>query len=288
VAAFGPEAHILERTHKPLWISIGPANNIRKKALATITCKLCQQVGTGVKAHIIPEAFFRAAPGYDEKLPLITNQVAGSPPRRSPNGIYDPELVCEQCEGRFLPWDTYAAELLLNRLPVEQEGHLEGREVFVEVDYHRLKLFFISLLWRASATSQRFFALSKVGPYEELARQSILTNSPGPEDDLACNVNRWVSVTGRNSEVGPVFSPVPIRHQGVMVMQFTLGPIAAFVKVDRQPHTRVLRSVQLSPNRPLHVLCMPWESNPMAGMKQLNVDRNKAKGYWPKKWPGRK
>ena len=172
----------------------------RTAILANIICKLCRQAGKGKKAHIIPEAFFRALSGYDEKLRLITNQTGQNRPRRSPIGIYDPELVCEQCEDRFLPCDTYAAEVLLNRMAHLETGQ-QRSELFVAVDYHKLKMFFISVLWRASATSHQFFALSKVGPYEETARQSILANNSGSEDNFACHITRWVSVTGKNTGI---------------------------------------------------------------------------------------
>ena len=53
-----------------------------------------------------------------------------------------------------------------------------------EYDYHLLKLFAISLLWRASTTKLVFFNGVNVGErHEQKLREHILNNDPGTLDD---------------------------------------------------------------------------------------------------------
>jgi hypothetical protein len=132
------------------------------------TCKYCGQEKKLIDAHIIPEAFFR--PLLNEKDPpqLMTN-IGGIFPKRVRKGIYDKTILCRECEDNFAPWDDYAQSLLLQRLK-DTRALWHGGEIaglaFPNYDYTKLKLFFISVLWRASVSTQRFYEKIQLGPFE--------------------------------------------------------------------------------------------------------------------------
>lgn len=91
---------------------VGPECWLRKR-VAVGTCKLCGQQAKLVDAHIIPEAFFRdlQTPGASP-LQIVSNDSAMYP-ERSHIGVYDKNIVCKDCELKFVPWDSYAARLLI-------------------------------------------------------------------------------------------------------------------------------------------------------------------------------
>lgn len=120
------------------------------------TCLGCGMNANLVKSHIIPEAFFRAVKKTQGE-PVILSGEKGEYPKKSHIGIYDNNILCHRCEDVFQKTDDYGIKTLINEEDRYQEilvdGRLAGYER-VDYEYSKLKLFFISLIWRASITSQ--------------------------------------------------------------------------------------------------------------------------------------
>lgn len=131
-------------------------------------CRLCLEKRKLIKAHIIPEGFIR--PLRSEGLaPEMHSNSPGSYPKRMPVGIYDPLILCGDCDRKMGQWDDYAQELLLKRFSEASVIQLNQQTVYWRVEhYHhlKLKLFFVSLLWRASVSQQSFFKRISLGPFE--------------------------------------------------------------------------------------------------------------------------
>ena len=124
-------------------------------------CKLTGTKGKFVKAHIIPKAFtYPEEPG----LPF-TQGGSGRKPVRRWSSWYDPKLVTEEGEKVLRDLDTWAIDYLRSRrlvwsgwgamlkVPFQSLG-IDGwgiRKVDVP-DPKRLRLFLLSVLWRAAAT----------------------------------------------------------------------------------------------------------------------------------------
>ena len=122
-------------------------------------CKLTGKEGSGVDAHIIPRAFYRLEGDQPPGLKVLSSTL-GTYPRRSQIGEYDNLIVTEHGERLFSPYDDYAKELLIDGREAFHELRHENRIVGFGVDgydYARLKLFILSVLWRASVSSRAFF-----------------------------------------------------------------------------------------------------------------------------------
>jgi hypothetical protein len=132
-------------------------------------CKLCDQEKKLIKAHIIPEGFFRPLQSESRAAEIHTNTI-GVHPKRSPIGIYDKNILCEDCDGKLGVWDEYAQKLLLQNFNEDNALYDNKEKIAYKIkdyDYIIIKLFFISLLWRASITTQEYFDRIVVGPFEE-------------------------------------------------------------------------------------------------------------------------
>ncbi len=55
-----------------------------------------------VKSHIIPESFFRDVDKAKTGLRVYSSK-PDEFPKRSPTGVYDDEIVCEECEKKSDP-----------------------------------------------------------------------------------------------------------------------------------------------------------------------------------------
>jgi hypothetical protein len=125
-----------------------------------MTCKLCGLDHKLVDAHIIPRKMYEHM--HDGRnASIILSSEDGVYPRRTNTGEYDSNIVCENCEAIFSPWDGYANELLLS--DYDEDNYFYGSQgsrlayIFNNVNYERLKLFFSSVLWRASVSQRDFF-----------------------------------------------------------------------------------------------------------------------------------
>ncbi len=141
-------------------------------------CKLCLEVGVLRNSHIIPETSH--LPLYDEKHRMVTFSPA-NPGRTGflQKGLRQP-LLCERCEQLINEryekpfqkywWDGHA----LDRIPRDDVTILDG------IDYPSFKLFHLSVLFRAAAsTLENFSQVRLPGRHYEQIRRMVHMGSPG-------------------------------------------------------------------------------------------------------------
>jgi hypothetical protein len=223
-------------------------------------CKLCRSEATLVDAHIIPESFFRAINRGDGPLQIVSNDPSMHP-KRAPVGVYDQNLVCRRCEDRFSPWDSYAADLLINRRDSEfapfltAEGLIPPATRASNVDYRNLRLFVLSLLWRAAASSHRYFSRIEISAQVNRLRELVLAADVGNQSEFGTVFCRWVD---DRSVLAGQFMVNPYEYDstrgGARMVRFLLGSFILDIQVDDTPLPEFLASVALAPNRPLYVI----------------------------------
>jgi hypothetical protein len=164
-------------------------------------CKLTGKRGKFVRSHIIPAALTR----LDGTGPLVT---AGRsfPPKRSWTSWYDRNLVTDAGEAILAGYDDWAIkELRKHRLLWSSWGPMlklapsdlklvvpnsnMGLREIPGVDLKRLRMFYLSLFWRAAATKLAEFSQVKLGADDlERLRTMVLTGNPEPMDFYPINL----------------------------------------------------------------------------------------------------
>lgn len=195
-------------------------------------CKGCNQNKKLVRAHIIPESFFRDLRGDENTLKLISN-VKGEHTKKAPIGIYDKEILCRECEDKFQNLDDYAAKTLIGNTKIEvlkKHNSLAGYKI-PNIDYDLLKLFIISLLWRASISKQGFFSKVSLGPFEEQAKKLIWDESAGKKDEFSFVLAKF---DGNGTISKTVLDPHQERWFGKRYYRFYIGSFILYVKCDSQ------------------------------------------------------
>ncbi len=157
-------------------------------------CRLCGLVKPLIKAHIVPRKLYEpivqaggSAPAGDTAVRIYPVDVNGKSRQRQ-SGIHDPGILCADCDNKVIgPWDNYAQTLLLGSFdPKNYSGNGTNQLYRLDnFDYVKLKLFFMSLLWRASVTSKNFFKNVDLGSWEANLRQKLLAADPGGRDDYS-------------------------------------------------------------------------------------------------------
>ena len=241
-----------------------------------MNCKLCGKDKKLVRAHIIPKSLWK--PLFDEQPPPIHSTAPTVDKKKSPVGVYDTGILCAQCENIFSPWEDYAQKLLLTK-PLEKNYLMENgqRIAYVEtaIDYTKLKLFFISLLWKAAVSNHYFFSRVNVGSFEPQLRRMILKGDPGDPDTFA------IMMTKCEDRLGPiVLNPLPERWDEINYYRFFLAGYMAYIKVDRRPAPHFMSVLALDPEKPLIIFLRALRTS-----KDFKVMKNIAKSSVLRKQP---
>jgi len=156
-------------------------------------CKLTGSTGKFVDSHLIPKALTRAG-GLGSSL--IQGGVGRRPVTRH-SSWYDPELVTQEGETILAKLDDWAIrELRRTKLvwsgwgptktltDVDLIPGTEWGNRFVESKHwRRLRLFFLSLLWRAAASTREEFSEVRLADEDrERLRKMIVEENPDPID----------------------------------------------------------------------------------------------------------
>ena len=211
-------------------------------------CRLCLQDKKLINAHIIPEGFFRLL-RQGSIAPEMHSNTPGSFPKRMPVGTYDPTILCSECDGKIGPWDDYGQQVLIHGFSTAVRVSLQGKTVAWRIekfDYRMLKLFFMSVLWRASVSKQPFYKRISLGPFEDRLRAMILSGDPGGSQDFPVVLGRFEEV-----QITAMLDPYPEKHDGISFCQFFLSGFVAYIKVDSRPTPSFLTDLHFQDGKPL-------------------------------------
>ncbi len=235
-----------------------------------MTCKLCRQRTDLIEAHNIPAGYFRRMPSDQGPARVLKNN-SEEFPKRAPVGIYDRNILCSTCEPRFGPWDTHAQEILTDDIhngTVRKIGDkIVGFEI-QEYDYNLLKLFFISLAWRASVSTQPFYRRVSLGPFEERARQLILEDRPGPAGDFGVTLARFDTQLWKVT-----FDPHREKWSGINYVRFYFSGYVGYIKIDRRAAPKPMADFLLSDTPPLKIVARDFRSSSEATLVQKIAER---------------
>lgn len=77
-------------------------------------CQYCGEDKKLIKAHIIPESFFKPLRADNGDVPYLMTDLQGEFPKKSPIGVYDKTILCRDCEDQFAQWDEYGFKTLVD------------------------------------------------------------------------------------------------------------------------------------------------------------------------------
>ena len=197
-----------------------------------MNCKGCNKKVKLVKAHIIPESFFRYLREDENTLKLVPTD-KDHYVKKAPIGIYDKDILCGECEAVFQDVDEYAAKLMLNdqnMSKLHDKGDVVGYNL-KDIDYQKLKLFVMSILWRASISGAEFYKNVRLGPLEFKLKEMIWNRDTGGSHDYSFVLGKFEE-DGTLSKV--ILDPHPERWFGKRYYRFYLAGYVLYVKVDSQ------------------------------------------------------
>ena len=136
------------------------------------TCRLCGREGPLCLSHIMPRFLYR---GLQEGW---TPRVEGPKLGTLRPGQVKEYLLCGECEGQFQQWEQTAGTFYHGICSLDAEAL--GEEVeFRGLNYQRLKLFYLSVIWRASVSCHTAMTPVSLGKREVLVETMVREANAG-------------------------------------------------------------------------------------------------------------
>ena len=195
----------------------------------------------------------------DKYVVFATISVDGVDEQKKQAGLYDPAILCEECERRFSSWDAHGFSVFgsLEGKPIHRT--LEGFPCAYELagDFRLLEFFVLSMLWRASVSSDSFFSNVSLGPYEEVLRRILLTADPHiPKAFSVMCIHNPDSLYP-----GAFFRPLRAKVNGVRYYRFYIPNVMFVIKVDSRPFPEEFQVIALNPKGPQLLVWMPFDGS---------------------------
>jgi hypothetical protein len=234
-------------------------------------CRLCLTEQNLIRAHVIPAAFFCVQRVNGEAPPMLLTNTRGAYTKKAPIGVYDEGILCSACENKFQKLDDYGIKVLLKRFddffhPIQQGGQIVEYESS-GIDQLLLLRFFVSVLWRASVSTQSFYKRVALGPYD--ADAAIAVNSPHlpVPAAFAAVLSRWRTTDENDGAADGMLDPIREKLVGVNTYRFYFGRIVARLKASNQPFPAQLSCVELGSDPMLRIVTRDFgESKDLATM----------------------
>ncbi len=221
--------------------------------MATVgKCALCGIQAELVKSHIIPEWAYKPIFDSEHRLLRISSQHRQQV-GQAHSGEWD-RFLCAQCEASLNEYDEYARAVIYSKPGEPTFGIVPQRAKYgvniLNVDYSRVKLFQLSVLWRASVSKRELFAAVDIGIHEPIIRAMIREADPGDAIEYGCVMGALIY------EPGKLFHEVvdkPVMYeQGEWTMaRFLFAGCVWLYVLSQDAHNFPLRKYFLAPGAPL-------------------------------------
>lgn len=167
-------------------------------------CRLCGLEKKLIKAHIIPEFMYEDLYNEDHRFYEFSKEDILNGKTLKPFiqiGEFDKNILCAKCDNERLgSLEKYAQKVLFGQnLNAEEKPDCTNYKVdsyeFSEcknVDYSKIKLFLLSILWRSHLTQRPKFGSVDLGPHGDKVKEMIWNSNPGEELDYPITITSFV------------------------------------------------------------------------------------------------
>jgi len=204
-------------------------------------CKLCG-ISSRLrrKSHIIPDFMYKGIHDSVHRMVLVELGNKDAQTKWAQSGIHEKYILCEKCESLFSKLERYASHVLYGvnlKKPVVHEWRvsIDGiNSIFVkDIDFTKLKLCFLSILWRAHISKDKFFKKVDITNNESEIRKMLLENNCKSEDDFRIGIVGIIKTN--NIPLDIVLNPqVTTIGKGEIAIFFING---FFYFIDLKPHS---------------------------------------------------
>lgn len=194
-------------------------------------CQYCGENKQLIKAHIIPASFFKPLRSDNGDVTYLMTVMQGEFPKKSQTGVYDKTILCRVCEDQFAQWDEYGFKTLVDGAkqlkPLYDQKKLLAF-ILPQVDIDQLNRFLLSVLWRASVSSQDFYKQVNLGAYQDKIQSILENNTVLGNDEYSLLISRFDDQYFGSTMLDPRLE----KWDGVNYYRIYLGGFIAHIKIE--------------------------------------------------------
>lgn len=226
-------------------------------------CKLClEEKELLSKSHILPKFLLKQ---------MLTNEQRGfavlsldaSHIKFVSDYAYEPGILCANCDNKILSkYEDYGSKFLFGSLGKNDLLKAQSHYIhyYIEnVNYHKLKLFFLSLLWRCSIASSNIFQKVKLdNKVEEEIRLILLEDKYTPEERFPITLLQYMHIKEVPLEL--IFPPwIGNKIDGEQNFHFIGGGLFLQLIIEYEKLTPINEEAMLKESGIVKVVDIPAE-----------------------------
>ncbi len=232
------------------------------------TCKLCQKTRQLCQSHIIPEFLYKPLYNQNRKIMGITG-TGHKGWKNLQKGVRE-RLLCQDCE---------ALINLKYEIPFQHEWYKKNqlprsitKPATLNYSYSALKLFHLSIIYRASISSLPCFKSVDLGHHEQNIQKMLLTGSPQDEDTYPITGLAVINSKGL-IEDRLITMPKLFKISGHHIYQIMYAGVMWHTIISSHKFNEI-KDIQLKENGDLFLPPIPWhELSVMQDAKQALTTR---------------
>lgn len=158
------------------------------------TCRLCRNEGDLCESHALPHSQFNYVLQKSQGKAIVVTDDEATPVQYS-SDTWGADLLCSACEGKLnRQYDSYALGVFRGHIGSSKRG--TAGVTFTNIDRKRLRMFFLSVLWRISISSHESYSNIDL-PYkwEDELHAALLHNRQVPSSSFTVAVYRLYDST---------------------------------------------------------------------------------------------
>ncbi|WP_452231662.1 hypothetical protein [Lacinutrix sp. MEBiC02595] len=238
-------------------------------------CRLCLKDKKLIKAHIIPDFLYSGMKAEDDKNIFyeVTYNFAKKESRskKIQTGDFDKNILCEDCDNRIIGanYEKYAMKSMYGKnidpkiAPICKNYKIPNNDteysICKNIDYGKMKLFLLSILWRASITDRKSFKNVQLGDkHEERLRKIIYENIIPKESEYPIMMTSFMRT--KNSFKNLIGQPKRVKYKnGLNGYIFLIDSIQFIFYVNSIDHKlpKYLTQTMLKENGEMTILHLP-------------------------------
>ncbi len=198
----------------------------QSKANENGICRLCHVSSELRNSHIFPSSFIKltrdeSINGRFCEIHDRVNSIVQDGPKE--------HLLCERCEQRLGRYEKYAKEAIhLSRHDIDilQDDNIA---VIANLDYRKVKLFLLSVIWRMSVSSLPQCESVVLGEHEDIIRRMIIEDDPGESGKYP--IAAMLPLINGNMQEGWLITPFVSKQDDGNIYATILGGILYYICV---------------------------------------------------------
>ncbi|MGA2070942.1 MAG: hypothetical protein ABSG97_06295 [Sedimentisphaerales bacterium] len=193
------------------------------------TCRLCHTSSLLKESHIVTKSIFNLL--RDKTINNRFYEIGGGTENIVQDGPKE-YLLCDKCEQKIGRYEKYFKEAVhLGRHGIKI---IQGKNIAIirNLDYKKVKLYLLSLLWRMSISSLPQFADVSLANNEDVIRKRILEEKPG--ESCEYQIAAIIPLINGKIEEGWMFFPIISTHPHETVYYMIVGGILYSISMTQQ------------------------------------------------------